>query len=198
MCQGEAFDREFFDGGKKEPWFYEAYRFEEHYPLFQIVSLAVKARFNPRRVLDVGCAKGFLVKAFREVGVEAWGVDISEYALSSAPEDVRTYLYRADLNQDILPFGDEYFDFVTFLGTIECLDDHNNALREIRRVLCPGGGLYLRTTYKTDPQDTIRRNVRSRGYWLKEFRRYGFKFLPGWLGPLANEWGYGTLLFERK
>ena len=102
------------------------------------------------------------------------------------------------MNRDALPFADQHFDFVTFLGTIECLHDHKKALYEIRRVLKPGGGLYLRTTYKTDPQDAIRKNVHSRGFWLKEFRLSGFKFVPGWLGPLSNEWGYGTLLFVRK
>lgn len=37
-------------------------------------------------VLDVGCAKGFMVKAFRTLGVRSDGCDISEYALSFAPE----------------------------------------------------------------------------------------------------------------
>lgn len=198
MSQGETFGKQFFDNGKKEPWFYKSYSLDELYPLFQFVSVALKMRFNPKRVLDVGCAKGFLVKAFREQGIEAWGVDVSEYALSTAPEDVCTYLYRVDLDQNPLPFADGYFDFVAFLGTIECLDDHDNVLRQIRRVLQPGGSIYLRTTYKTDPQDMIRKNVHSRGYWLREFRRYGFKFLPTWQGPMANEWSYGTLLFERR
>jgi ubiquinone/menaquinone biosynthesis C-methylase UbiE len=198
MSDEETFGKEFFDGGKKEPWFYRNYSFDEHYPLFQLVSLGVKMRFNPKKVLDVGCAKGFLVKAFKDQGIEAWGVDVSEYALSTAPEDVREHLYRVDLNKDALPFADGYFDCVTFLGTIECLDDYNKILNEIRRVMQPGGGLYLRTAYRTDPADTIRKNVHNRGYWLKEFRRYGFKFLPTWEGPLANKWSYGTLLFERR
>ena len=198
MSDEETFGKEFFDGGKKEPWFYRAYSFDEHYPLFQLVSLGVKMHFNPQKVLDVGCAKGFMVKALREQWIEAWGVDVSEYALSTAPEDVRELLYRVDLNKEALPFADGYFDCVTFLGTIECLDDYSNVLSEIRRVMQPGGGLYLRTTYRTDPKDTIRKNVHSRGYWLKEFRSYGFKFLPTWEGPLANQWSYGTLLFERR
>jgi ubiquinone/menaquinone biosynthesis C-methylase UbiE len=84
------------------------------------------------------------------------------------------------------------------LGTIECLDSYDKVISEIRRVMQPGGSVYLRTAYKTDQEDTIRKNVHSRGYWLKEFRRYGFKFLPTWEGPLANQWSYGTLLFERR
>ncbi len=198
MSADEVFDRDYFDSGKKEPWFYRSYNLDDHYPLFQLVSVGLKMCFNPKRVLDVGCAKGFMVKAFREQGIEAWGVDFSEYALSVAPEYIRRHLYRVDLNREALPFPDNYFDCVTFLGTIECLDSHDMVLSEIKRVMQPGGGLYLRTAYKTEPEDTIRKNVHSRGYWLKEFRRYGFKFLPTWDGPLANQWSYGTLLFERR
>jgi len=198
MNKGETFDKDYFDSGKREPWFYKSYSFDDHYPLFRFVSSSLKGCFNPKRVLDVGCAKGFMVKAFRDQGVEAWGVDFSEYALSSAPKEVRRYLYRVDLNKEALPFADGYFDYVTFLGTIECLDDYKKVLGELRRVMQVGGVIYIRTTYRTAPEDSIRKNVHSRGYWLKEFRRYGFKFLPTWQGPLAKQWGYGTLLFERR
>jgi len=198
MSKDEVFDKDYFDSGRKEPWCYRSYSFDDHYPLFQLVSMGIKMNFNPKRVLDVGCAKGFMVKAFRDQGIEAWGVDVSEYALSAAPEDVRRHLHKVDLNRETLPFDDEYFDFVTFLGTIECLDDYNMVVSEVRRVMQPGGALYLRTAYKTDPEDNIRKHVHSRGYWLKEFRRCGFKFLPTWKGPLANQWSYGTLLFERR
>ena len=123
MSDEETFGKEFFDGGRKEPWCYRAYGADVYYPLSGLVSLGIKMCFNPKRVLDVGCAKGFLVKAFREQGMEAWGVDVSEYALSTSPEDIRKHLYRVDLNKDSLPFSDEYFDCVTLLGTIECLDE---------------------------------------------------------------------------
>jgi hypothetical protein len=45
-----------------------------------------------RSVLDVGCAKGFLVRELRAVGVEAWGIDVSGYAISRADEDTRPWL----------------------------------------------------------------------------------------------------------
>ncbi len=198
MSKAETFGKDFFDGGKKQPWVYRTYSFEELYPLSQVVLLSMKTCFNPKKVLDVGCAKGFLVKAFRDQGIEAWGVDVSEYALSAAPKEVKKYLYKVDLNKEALPFANECFDCVTFLGTIECLDDYHKVLDEIKRVMRPGASLYLRTTYRTDPEDNIRKNVHSRGYWLREFRNYGFKFMPTWQGPLANQWSYGTLLFERR
>jgi len=137
------FKEDFFDAGKEEPGIYKTYQFENMYPVFKDLATSIKRQFNPTKVLDVGCAKGFLVKAFEDVGINAWGVDISEYAISKAPEDIRSKLYRVDLNRDILPFEDEYFDFVTFLGTIEYLNNHKHAINEIKRVLRDGGGSLL-------------------------------------------------------
>ncbi|MDD9967054.1 MAG: methyltransferase domain-containing protein [Myxococcales bacterium] len=42
-------------------------------------------------VLDLGCAKGFLVKALRVLDVEAYGADVSAYAISQAPSEVRDH-----------------------------------------------------------------------------------------------------------
>lgn len=134
------FEEDYFDGGKEELGVFKAYQFENVYPGSKVLAASIKSQFNPTKVLDVGCAKGFLVKAFEDVGINAWGVDVSEYAISNAPVDIRSKLYRVDLNRDILPFKDEYFDFVTFLGTIEYLDNYKHIINEIKRVLRDGGG----------------------------------------------------------
>ena len=46
---------------------------------------------NPKTVLDVGCAAGYLVAALRDRGVEAYGIDVSEFAISCAREDIKPY-----------------------------------------------------------------------------------------------------------
>ena len=51
--------------------------------------------FRPRRVLDVGCGKGFLVECLRDGGVEAYGFDISEYAIGEARPDIQPYCWVA-------------------------------------------------------------------------------------------------------
>lgn len=48
------------------------------------------------RVLDFGCAKGYLVKALRILDVKAYGCDVSAYALQHADAEVRPFLFRAD------------------------------------------------------------------------------------------------------
>jgi len=46
------------------------------------------------KVLDIGCAKGFLVKALRWMGREAYGFDISDYALKEADPEIKHYLSK--------------------------------------------------------------------------------------------------------
>ncbi len=52
---------------------------------------AIVRDLHPTSVLDAGCAMGFLVEALRARGVEAWGIDVSEYAISQVDESVREY-----------------------------------------------------------------------------------------------------------
>ncbi|MBA2320135.1 MAG: class I SAM-dependent methyltransferase [Deltaproteobacteria bacterium] len=51
-----------------------------------------------REVLDIGCAKGFLVRHLRELGVDAWGSDVSAYAIESAPDSVKPYVRVAPIH----------------------------------------------------------------------------------------------------
>lgn len=48
------------------------------------------------KILDFGCAMGYLVKAFRLLGFNAYGYDISEYALDNVPVDIQPYIYHGE------------------------------------------------------------------------------------------------------
>lgn len=174
----ETFEKEFFDAGKEESGVYRSYHFEDRYQSFKILATWIKNHFAPRRVLDVGCAKGILVTALRDIEIEALGVDISEYAISNAPENIRADLQKVDLNREPLPFENEYFDFVTFWGTIEYLNNHSLIIREINRVLRDGGVINVTTLYKRERKDKIRINIHDKDYWIKEFESNGFRFMP--------------------
>ncbi len=73
------YDEAYFHGGSK------GYGDYSYHPRWMDVARWVKSRWQPTSVLDVGCAKGFLVQELRMLGVEAYGVDISEYAVNAAP-----------------------------------------------------------------------------------------------------------------
>jgi len=88
------------------------------------------------KVLDVGCGKGFMLFDWTKVvpGVEVYGIDISEYAIANAKEEVRDRL-RVGTASD-LPWPDRSFDLVYSLNTLHNLHcyDLDRALREMERV----------------------------------------------------------------
>lgn len=88
------------------------------------------------RVLDVGCAKGFLVKDLMKVcpGLEAFGLDISEYALKNCEPEVVGRLHHG--SGDNLPFPTNSFDCVLSLNTIHNFTRERAivAMSEIQRI----------------------------------------------------------------
>jgi ubiquinone/menaquinone biosynthesis C-methylase UbiE len=102
------------------------------------------------RILDVGCAKGFLVKDLLTVcpGLEAFGLDISEYALMHCEKEVIGRLHLG--NAIKLPFPDNSFQAVISLNTVHNLERPEliTALREIER-LAPGKGFVQVDSYRT-------------------------------------------------
>ncbi len=88
------------------------------------------------RVLDVGCGKAHLLYEFTQAvpGIEVAGIDISEYGIENAKEEVRPFLEVADARE--LPFEDNSFDFVFSLATLHNLKISGlyAAVREIQRV----------------------------------------------------------------
>jgi SAM-dependent methyltransferase len=85
-------------------------------------------------VLDVGCAKGYLVYVLRLRGVEAYGLDWSQYALDHSYPDARPFLQRADATR--LPFTGRRFALATSFDVLEHLDHRNvrRAFLECARV----------------------------------------------------------------
>jgi cyclopropane fatty-acyl-phospholipid synthase-like methyltransferase len=108
------------------------------------------------RVLDVGCAKGFLVKDFMKAcpGLEAFGLDISRYALMHCEPEVIGRLHLG--NAMDLPFPDNGFKAVISLNTVHNLDRDKCivALKEIQRV--SGGRAYVQVDSYRTPEERQR------------------------------------------
>lgn len=92
------------------------YERSEHWlNFFGNVAEHIVRELRPKRVLDAGCAKGFLVEQLRNRGVEAYGVDISEYAISQVHESVQEYCHVASLTEPI----EGRYDLITCVEVIE-------------------------------------------------------------------------------
>jgi len=88
------------------------------------------------RILDVGCGTGANLLLLSQYG-DAEGVDISDDALEFCRERGLQKVKSGSAEQ--LPYEDESFDLVTALDVVEHLDDDLAGLKEMRRVLRPGG-----------------------------------------------------------
>ena len=66
-------------------------------------------KFHPKTVLDIGCAYGEFVKSLIDMGILAYGVDGSDFAISKADPSIKDKLFKVNLNSDPLPFDENYF-----------------------------------------------------------------------------------------
>ena len=128
-----AFD--YWDGDRKIC--YGGYRYMEG--RWEKVARAMVEHYGIKpgdKILDVGCGKGFLLYDFTKVvpNLELHGIDVSEYAIATAKEEIKERLQVG--NATSLPYPDNYFDFVFSITTLHNLHcyDLDKALREIERV----------------------------------------------------------------
>jgi ubiquinone/menaquinone biosynthesis C-methylase UbiE len=102
------------------------------------------------KLLDVGCGPGETAAKLMQRGYEVWGVDIAQPMIRHAQERCGAERFRVgDIEQ--IPFPDSTFEGVLCLGVIEYLDADGAALREIARVLKPGGTAVIATPSATCP-----------------------------------------------
>jgi len=78
------------DGVRKHISGYEDYKWMPTRSIPE--ALDIQSNFEFKTCVDYGCAKGFLVNALRIVGCDAWGEDISEYAVENCHPNVRDYV----------------------------------------------------------------------------------------------------------
>ena len=119
------------------------------------------------KILDVGCAKGFLVKDFIDQGIDAYGIDISEYAIKNCIEGSEKKIKCANaLN---IPVEDNYFDAVISLNTIHNLDreECKRAINEILRVGKKNFFIQV-DSYETEDQKKIFES------WVLTAKFYGY------------------------
>lgn len=144
---------------------------------FEPMIHSLNSYLKPLRVLDIGCAKGFLVFLFHTLGTEAYGVDISSYAVTHSPEDIRKNLFVSDVEQDELPFPDNHFELLTMIDVLEHLhvSSINHLLKEIKRVLRPNGYVCLTLPTKAEEKkDVAHINLQPKSFWIDLFKKYSF------------------------
>jgi len=105
------------------------------------------------KVVDVGCGPAEMMEPLRRMGCTCWGVDPSarmlEIARTRVKEDGSTHFIQGSATR--LEFQDDFFDAALCMGVIDALRDSRKAIREMLRVLKPGGTLIISFTNRRSP-----------------------------------------------
>jgi ubiquinone/menaquinone biosynthesis C-methylase UbiE len=130
----KEFGKDYFDGDRK--YGYGGYKYDGRWRALADVLIPHYGLKPGDKVLDIGCGKGFLVHDFRQAlpGLEAFGADVSSYAIENSMPEVKPFLKEASAVK--LPYPDKTFDLVVSINTIHNLRiyDLEKALKEIERV----------------------------------------------------------------
>ena len=184
------FGKDFFDGERAHgyggfnymPRFWQPVvpTFKEHWKLDENSSL-----------LDVGCAKGFMLYDFSQLipGIALTGIDISEYAIENSIASIQPHLKIADAKE--LPFDDDSFDYTISINTVHNLDrdDCAHALMEIERVSRKGSFITVdayRSSHEKERMyawNLTAKTILSVDEWINFFREIGYTGDYYWFIP---------------
>lgn len=130
----KQFGYDYWDGDRK--YGYGGFRYDGRWAAMAKRLIDHYRLDNNSRVLDVGCGKAFLLFEMKQLlpGLTVRGLDVSEYALANAKEEMRPFLDRGLAQK--LPYDNDSFDLVISITTLHnlYLFDLQAALGEIERV----------------------------------------------------------------
>jgi SAM-dependent methyltransferase len=139
---------------------------------FGAIADGIVERLGPLSVLDVGCAMGFLVEALRDRGVEAWGIDVSDYAIAHVHSSARRFCAVASADSALPDAFPSRFDLITCVEVLEHIDQER-AERALDN-MCRWGDRVLFSSSSTDYGEPTHVNVRRGEAWASQFAAQRF------------------------
>lgn len=179
------YDQDYFETGLKSNWD-QGYTWPLFSGLFRETAVFLTNIFSEATsYLDVGCAKGFLVRTLREREKECWGLDHSQWALDQAEESIKPFVIQASV--DSVSF-DRHFDVLLALSIFESLTE-SQALSFLSRARAWTKQAIFATIpsfqneqagklCKENTGDLSHITIKSRQWWHELFLRAGWRRDP--------------------
>ena len=204
MSFANVFNEDYYENGiQKGIGLYENYRwmptrsYEEAITIQEDVFYYLDIKAS---ILDLGCAKGYLVHALRQLGLNAWGEDVSEYALENCHKSVHKYVslptlkhYDFIICKDVL----EHIPEEHVLGFLKGINDRCTAALFV--IPLGENERYRIADYEYDVTHLIRRDE---DWWLDKIKEAGFELTSFTykLGAIKKKWTkdypYGNGFFQ--
>lgn len=182
-------DKEYFDGSREQG--YGGYKYDGRWR--QVAKDIIKhySLKDNAKILDIGCAKGFLLEEFRRILKKPilCGVDISSYAISKS---INKGKYLSISNATCLPFDTNYFDLVLSINSLHNILDIDNlklAFKEMNRVskkniyITIGSYKNAIEKKKIDNWAVVASSYMSNSGWVKFFKLMKYESDYWWFTP---------------
>jgi ubiquinone/menaquinone biosynthesis C-methylase UbiE len=140
------------------------------------------------KILDVGCAKGFLIYDLKSMGMDVYGLDISRYAQKNSLKGVSKKIKIGNAKK--LPYENNYFDLVLSINTIHNLKKKEccEAIKELSRVAKDKKNVFIQVdSYETKKEKKLFESwVLTAKYhdytykWVSLFNKCGYKGYYFW------------------
>lgn len=154
----------------------------------------VKGQINPENIiLEVGCGEGYGSNYLSKSCKEIIGIDVEKSAIEHAKKKYTSANCSfKEYNGSNIPYDDSHFDYVVSFQVIEHVDDDAAFIRDLKRVLKPGGTAFVTTpnkTYRLKPGQKPWNRYHKREYYPKELEdvlQKAFSDVKVW-GVFGNE-----------
>ena len=174
----EYFDKDYFtDGIKSHKSGYDADSFVLRNDIFknQALMLIDILNLENKIVLDIGCARNNLAYWFSELGIDAYGIDISQWCFANSHLPQKHFL--GDI-EDGIPKGDKFFDYVVSFEVFEHFQNPDTAITEIKRVLKDNGVLFATIGAGDHKHDVSAVSAYNKNWWTSTLCRRFTNVLP--------------------
>ena len=165
-------------------------------PAFARRVIALAGSPPARRVADIGCGTGELLGALAAAWpkAELYGIDFAASRLGAAASLAPPRVRLVDADLDVaLPFRHRTFDYVFCTEVLEHLTDPARCLRELRRVLAPGGRLTLSVPNASGFAPFHRLGPLVPGAWLRG-KLLPYEHPDNTDQPIDTCWTYGEIV----
>lgn len=164
MIPSDSFDAYYYKHCCGQPYVRNAVWLE----FFGRVAGRIVADVAPRRVLDAGCAMGFLVETLRGHGVDAWGIDISPFAIEQVYDPIKPYCRVGSVTGEL----SGPWDLIVSIEVAEHMPirDAEAAIAN----MCAQTADILFSSSPVDHREPTHVNVHQPEYWAEQFARHGF------------------------
>lgn len=183
-------DKEYFDGTRAQG--YGGYKYDGRWSVVADNFIKYYNLNSDSRILEIGCAKGFLLKEFKNKikNCELYGLDISSYAVSKSHKSVQNQIIIGNATE--LPFEDKSFDLIICINTLHNILEYKNvrlAIKEMVRVsakniyISVGAFRNKKEKNNLDKWAVLSTTYMHTSEWLKLFKTAKYKGDYQWFIP---------------